>query len=122
MRTSVPGRQLLAAPIFAALTLLPVVSGADQVVAGENLRACLMREADQFFRTLAVAITASEVDPASVDDAYIARETKPIVVKCAKANGQSDADADAALQEHLARWSYHLDRKLSEILTRGASD
>lgn len=122
MRTFVPGRQRLAALIFAVLTLLPVASGADQVFAGEDLRACLMREADQFFRRLAVAITASEVDPASVDDAYIARETKPIVDKCTKANGQPDADADAAFQAHLARWSYHLDRKLSEIIARGASD
>lgn len=122
MRTLAPGRQLLAAPILAVLTLLPTASGADPARVHADLRACLMREADQLFGKLAIAIAASEIDPATVNDALIARETEPILDRCAKANGQSARANDTAFQAHMARWSYHLDRKLSEITAKGAPD
>lgn len=122
MRTSAPGRQRLAAPVLAVLTLLLIASGADRVTAGENQRACMTSEADRWLGALAISIVASEIDPATVDDDYVARETEPIAAKCAAADGQPSAADDAEFRAYIARWSYHLDRKIQEITSKGASD
>ncbi|MCL4766567.1 MAG: hypothetical protein KJZ80_10075 [Hyphomicrobiaceae bacterium] len=81
-----------------------------------------MREAEELFGRLAARIGAFEVDPATVDDAFINREAEPIVGKCAKASGPSAPAEVAAFRTHMARWSYHLDRKLSEINAKGTPD
>lgn len=117
-----PGRRILTAPIFAVLTLMSFATATDQAVAGEDQRACLMGEADRWLGKLAVSIAAAEIDPATVDDAYITRESGPIVATCAGANGQPSPADEAQFRAYMARWSYHLDRKLQEITTRGASD
>jgi hypothetical protein len=122
MRTSSPGRRRLAASLIAAVSLLPLTTGSPGVAAGEGVHGCLMSEADQFFTRLAAAIGASEVEAASIDDDYIARESEPILTKCVK---EADPSADAgvaAFRAHMARWSYHLDSKLSSINARGAPD
>lgn len=122
MRTSSPGRRLLAASLIAVVSLLPLTTGAPGAAADEGVRGCLMSEADQFFGRLATAIGTSEVEAASIDDAYIARESEPIVTKCANgADPTADADV-AAFRAYMARWSYHLDGKLSNITAQGAPD
>lgn len=123
MRTFAPGRHLMAAAALAVLAYPPVgLWGPSPALAAEDLRACLMREAGDLFGRLAAGIGTSEVDPASIDDAFIDREAEPIVDKCAKATNQSEPTAIAAFRTHLARWSYHLDRKLSEINAKGTPD
>jgi len=122
MRTSSSGRRLLAAPLFAVALLLPLTSGPPAAAAGENVRACLMGEADRLFARLAAAIGTSEIEAASIDDAYIARESEPIVAKCANGNGQSAEAEVAGFRGYMARWSYHLDNKLSDINARGTPD
>lgn len=122
MRTSAPGRWLLAAPFAGVLFLLTVAPDVPRAAAGEDVRACLMGEADRFFSRLATAIGSFELEPARVDDAYITRESEPIIEKCANGGGQSAEVEVAAFRAHMARWSYHLDRKLSEITARGSPD
>lgn len=122
MRTFSPGRQLLAALAPAVLSLLLLGSASQRALAGEELRECLMREADQFFTKLAIALGSFELDPISVDDAYIAREAAPIPAKCTNSTGQSDEADLAAFRKHMTRWAYHLDRKLSEITAKGTVD
>lgn len=119
MCTSAPGRQLLAAPILAVLLL--VTGNASRALAAEEVRACMVREADQLFGRLAVAIGASEINPATIDDGFIARESENIPTKCATTGQSAPADI-AAFRAYLARWSYHLDRKLGEITAKGSPD
>lgn len=117
-----PVRQLLAAPILAVLTLLSVTFGSGLVLADDGPRECLLREADQLFRKLATSIAAAEIDPATIDDAYVNREGELVIERCSSANGQLAPGEGEAFRTHMARWSYHLDHKLQEITTRGTSD
>lgn len=119
MRTFATGRQALAAPIFAVLTL--VTAGTKPALAGAELRTCLMNLADRWLSGIAVSIAASEIDPATVDDTYVAREMESIVARCAETS-QPDARVEAEFRAHMGRWTYHLDSKLQDITARGASD
>ena len=120
MRIFASGRQLLAAPIIAVLLLSS--GDVSRALAAEDFRACLMREADQLFGRLALAIGASEIDPATINDGFITAQSEAIPETCAATAGQSTPADIAAFRAYLARWSYHLDRKLAEITAKGAAD
>lgn len=121
MRLFVPCRQCLAASAAAAISVLALTSLA-QPASADGVRECLMQGADQLFDRLATAIGSGEADPATIDDARIARETDPIIAKCTNGNAESAVDEIAAFRAHMARWSYHLDRKLSLLLSKGSHD
>ncbi len=122
MRTFALGRWVPAAAILGVLSLLPSAVGVPRAVAAEDVKSCLLREADQLFSKLAVAIGTSEIDPATIDDAYVDRESVAITRKCTPSAG-NPAPADLeVLRAHMARWSYHLDRKLSEITAKATPD
>jgi hypothetical protein len=123
MRTSIFGRQVLTIFSLAMLSTAFLASlGDPEAMASEELRACLSREAGDFFTKLAHAIASSAVDPAKIEDAFIAQGTEIMVEACQRTTGQSAPADIAAFQAHMARWSGHLDRKLTDISRAGSSD
>ena len=122
MLTLYPGRRQKAIAVSVVLSAVLICAVTPRALAGAELRKCLMDEADRLFSRLATAIGTSEIDPAKIDDAFIGRESAPLPGKCTKETGQSDAADLAAFRGHMAKWSYHLDRKLSEINAKGTPD
>ena len=124
---ALPGWQQQAldrAPPIARLDHGPagVFMGYDFHLAEDGPRTCFDREANTFFSRLAVAITENRIDPAQIGDGFVSRGTESILAACVSAARPASAAEIAALRDHMAKWSLHLDRKLSEIQRTGTPD
>jgi hypothetical protein len=109
----------IAIPGLAPLALLAAALAA---LAEDGPRTCFDREANTFFSRLAVAITENRIDPAQIGDGFVSRGTESILAACVSAARPASAAEIAALRDHMAKWSLHLDRKLSEIQRTGTPD
>lgn len=116
-------RRLLTMAALALLAMpMPLSAVRGQPASGESLQTCLAREADALIGALAVAIASSVMDPANVDDAFMARQSESSLAGCTASTGQAAGPEIAAFRARMSKWSVELDRRLEAIVKAGASD
>jgi len=114
--------RLIANAGFALLTLWSAAFLAGTARSQGSAQGCLDREANAFFGRLAAAVLDGTVDPSRIGDEFIAKGTESIAAACTAAGSQaSGADLDR-LRAYMARWTVHLDRRISEIQRAGTPD
>ena len=123
MRAHASGRRLLASiSLTAALTYAVGLGGGTRAVASEDLRTCLARESGEFFTKLAMAIGSAAIDPARIDDGFIAQGSETMIEACKQSTEQSTQSDIADFRAHMAKWHALLDRRLSDFAVKGGAD
>ena len=121
MRIRSSCRGIVAASIagftYLGLSLIDVAPAA-----AEDARTCFNRESDKFFTNLAIAISERTINPAAIGDDFIAKGTDSIVGACRSAAPPIGAADATALREYMAKWTVHLDRKLTDLERTGRPD
>jgi hypothetical protein len=113
---------LSALPLVLGALLLVKATSASPSIAGESAAICLDRESAMLFAKLAMAINENALEPAKVNDAFIARGTESVIETCKRA-GSVPGEADLkAFQAYMTNWSVLLDRKLADIKNAAGAD
>ncbi len=74
------------------------------------------------FTKLAVAINENAVDPAKIDDGFMAQGAETVVAACKGATPPPSETDLKAFRAYMGDWSVHLDRRLSDVKRAGAAD
>jgi hypothetical protein len=107
---------------FALLALLSAAFLEGTAWSQGSAQGCLDREANAFFGRLAAAVLDGTVDPSRIGDEFIAKGTESIVAACMAAGSQASGADVERLRAYMARWTVHLDRRISEIQRAGTPD
>jgi hypothetical protein len=119
-RTSTLRKTLIT--ISTLLMLCPAPGPDGRAWSQDSRQACLDREANAFFAKLAAAVVDGTVDPAKIGDDFIGKGTESIIAACSPAGSQRSGAEIDRLRGFMARWTVHLDRKISEIQRAGTPD
>jgi hypothetical protein len=123
MRAFVSAGRSVAMFSLAAVPAFLIAAGVDAgTLANEDLRTCLTRESDEFFKKLAMAIGSGVLDPSKIDDEFIARGTDAMIETCKQSSGQAAEPDISAFRADMAKWHVQLDRRLTDLANKGGAD